>query len=66
MMEWKKNLPTKAGVYWIFHLGDVRIITVFESLGKLYTPWDGGAPITDEMFKGVQWAGPINPPPPPK
>lgn len=63
---WVKSDPVKPGWYWWSMPGKKPgLVAVFESNGHLYTNWDGGVPIDDELFRRGFWWGPFEIPAPP-
>jgi hypothetical protein len=44
----------------------ISMVKVWQASGnRLCTNEDGGAPISDEIYLGALWSGPIDPPSPP-
>ena len=67
--KWTKELPTETGSYWFAHHSDVRVVKVWGNMpdvGGFYTNEDGGASVTDGIYQGGHWMGPMKAPVPPK
>jgi len=64
MSDWTHQAPKEVGFYWCKFEERIRMVKVWkQSTGtELYTNEDGGASLDDNIYSGVLWNGPINPP----
>ena len=54
--------PKEHGFYWCLQHHKVRIVKVWGNKYGTYTNEDGGAAVSDPIYDGAKWCGPIKPP----
>jgi hypothetical protein len=65
-MQWTKERPTQAGVYWVLIRGVVGVVTIELDGQYLYGVTVGMHGILASMiWDGADWQGPIEVPAPP-
>ena len=70
VMEWVDSRPNKIGFYWCHQNGNTRMVKIWaykinNPPKNFFTNEDGGAGVSDVMYDGAKWCGPIEPPPNP-